>query len=246
MSDQPKGVRIYSEKEVGDILERATELRKSEPGATPDSGMTLAELEEVAVEAGIDVGRVRRAALEVDAGADGPTALSRFLGEELTVTRETILPGEVPERAFEDLLEVLQSAVPDHGQPSLVGRTLAWQGGGADGTRKLRVVVSARDGHTTVLVEENLSQMAGGIFGGLGGGVGLGMGMGFGLPLGLSLGSVAATVAIPVAWLGLTYFGVRRVYQAIVRRRKRAVDGLFARLVEAAQDAIAETTLGSG
>lgn len=239
MSDQPKGVRVYSEKEVGEILERATELRESEAGATPDSGMTLAELEEVAVEAGIDVGRVRRAALEVDAGAGGPTAWSRFLGEELTVTRETILPGEVPERAFEGLLEALRSAVPDHGQPSLVGRTLTWQGGGG-GTRTSRVVVSARDGHTTVLVEENLTQMAGGIFGGLGGGVGLGMGMGVGLPLGLSLGSAAVTVAIPVAWVALTYFGVRRVYQAVVRGRKRAVDALFARLVEAAQDAIAE------
>lgn len=246
MSEPARPTRTYGEKEVGKILERATELQQTEPTAVSSGGMTLAELEEVAAEAGIDVRRVRRAAMEFDAGVGASDAWAGFLGAELTVVRETIVPGEVPERRFEDLLSVLQSTVRDHGHPSLVGRTLTWQAGGSESARKLRVVVSSRGGETTLRVEENLSQMAGGLFGGIGGGVGVGVGIGFGLPLGLSVGSAVAMAAFPVAWLGLTYVGVRTLYRTLVRRRRGFVDELFGRLLETAQDAISETTLEAG
>ena len=237
MSDQPHAARKYGEKEIGKILERATELQKTEPGHSTGGGMTLAELEEVATEAGIDVHHLRRAALELDGGVGESTAWSTFLGAELSVTRETSLPGEVPEGRFEDLLGVLQATVRDSGHPSLLGKTLTWQGGSPDNTRKLRVLLSARGGRTTLRGEENLSQLAGGLFGGIGGGVGAGIGFGVGVPLGVALGSAAAVV-FPVAWLGITYLGVRKLYESIVRRRRRVVDELFHRLLEAASDAV--------
>lgn len=133
MSEQEKAIRRYSEAEIAKILERATELQGSEPGMSSGAGMTLSELEDVAMEAGIDVGLVRRAALEVDTSVESFSAWRAFLGEDLRVRRETTLPAEIPERAFESLLGVVQSNVQGYGQPSLLGRTLTWQGGGADG-----------------------------------------------------------------------------------------------------------------
>jgi hypothetical protein len=53
--------RRFSEEEVGRLLERATEIQRRE-GASADSagGLTLGELEEIALEAGIDPGHLRR------------------------------------------------------------------------------------------------------------------------------------------------------------------------------------------
>ena len=60
--------RLYGEKEIGQILERAAELQHDEPPAPSAGSMTLQELEAIAAEAGIDPAYLRRAALEVDIG----------------------------------------------------------------------------------------------------------------------------------------------------------------------------------
>ena len=61
--------RRYSEKEAGTILRKAAEMQRAEPTATDPSGFSLAELEEVAREAGIDPAVVRSAAAELDVPA---------------------------------------------------------------------------------------------------------------------------------------------------------------------------------
>ena len=60
MMDQPNLPHVYGEQEIGQILKRATELQDQEPTAPSSSGLTLRELEEVAVEAGIDPRFLRR------------------------------------------------------------------------------------------------------------------------------------------------------------------------------------------
>lgn len=243
MSESPTPPRVYNDKEIGKILERATELQRAEPTSSDADGITLAELEEIAVETGIDVRHLRRAAMEIDGDPGRTTLSSRLLGEALTLRCKTRLPGEVPERAFEPLLALVESNVPGRGQASLLGRTLTWQGGGT-GSQVLRIVVSSRNGKTTVLVEENYTQMAGGLFGGLGGGIGLGLGLGVGLPVGISLASPLLAVALPTASIGLTYLGTRALYRKLVGRRRRAVNELFGRLQEATGAAIGEAVPG--
>ena len=65
MADHPKLPRVYGDKEIGQILKRATEFQAREPSAPSSSGLTLQEPEEVAVEAGIDPRFLQRAALEL-------------------------------------------------------------------------------------------------------------------------------------------------------------------------------------
>lgn len=71
MNEPSPPARLYDEKEMRRLLERATELQKEE-GSTPvpGGGLSLAELEEIAGEAGIDPRYLRRAAAElsVDTG----------------------------------------------------------------------------------------------------------------------------------------------------------------------------------
>ncbi|NIN71902.1 MAG: hypothetical protein GTO46_08230 [Gemmatimonadetes bacterium] len=142
--------RRYGEEEVGLILKRAAELQRQEPaGSGEGGGLTLAELEEIAAEAGIDPRHLQRAAQEVDSlavplhgeGAD------RLIGAPLVLKFERSLPGELPEDRFESLLPNIQDAVEGYGQPSLLGRT-------------------------RIRIEERSSQLATQLFGGIVGGVG--------------------------------------------------------------------------
>ena len=160
MTEPSNLTRVYGEQEIGRILKRATELQHSAPSASPAAGVTLAELEEIAAEAGIDPAYLRRAALELDAGVSDSSFWSRVVGDELVLTREVTLPGELSADGFERVLAAIQTHTRLHGQPSLLGRTLTWRAETQSKTRTMQIVVSAREGRTHIRLEENLSVAA--------------------------------------------------------------------------------------
>lgn len=239
--------RVYGEKEIGRILKRATDLQHREPTAPPAAGVTLAELEEIAAEAGIDPTYLRRAALELDSGLRDGGFWTKVVGDELRVVRETVLEGELPPEGFERVVAQIQAQAREHGQPSLLGRTLTWRAETAGKNRSIQIVVTARDGGTRIRVEENLTQMAAGLFAGSTAGFGIGVGMGVGLPIGLEvLGSVLFAVAAPLGMVATSYVAARAIYHGIVARRRRAVDDLFHRVIAEARAAIDTRAVTSG
>ena len=239
--------RIYGEKEVGRMLERATELQQGDaPGIT--SGFTLRELEQIAAEAGIDPVYLRRAAQELDTRSEDSTVWTRIVGDQLMLVREVTLQGELPESGFERIVSTIQTHAREHGQPSLLGRTLTWRAETSNKSRTMQLVVTSRDGETTIRLEEDLTQLAVGVMAGTTAGFGIGVGMGVGLPIGLQLlGSVLFATVVPIAVVGTSFVGARMVYRSMVNRRRRAVDLLFQRTVSAAQAEIeAPPALESG
>ena len=247
MTDPGDRPRLYGETEIGKILQRATELQHEEPSPPSMGGMTLAELEEIAIEAGIDPRHLRRAAMDLDSGATEPHFWDRVVGEQLQLERETVIPGELPESGFERVVSVIQRTANEHGQPSLLGRTLTWRAETPNKTRTIQVVVSARGGETRIRVEERLNQFAGGLFGGTLGGIGGGIGMGFGIGFGLEvLGSALFAVAFPIGVLGLTFMGAREIYRTVVKSRRRKMAALLDAVVREVTDCIAEASLRSG
>lgn len=238
MTDPENLPRLYGDEEIGRILKRATELQHREPTAAP-AGVTLAELEEIAAEAGIDPRYLRRAAMEVEIGTANPTLWTKVAGDELILVREITLPGELAESGFERIVAAIQTSSREHGQPSLLGRTLTWRAETASKTRTIQIVVTCRDGQTHVRAEENLMQMASGLFGGITAGAGLGIGLGVGLPIGIEvLGSALFAAFAPIGAVGISYIAARGIYRAVVKRRRRAVEDLFDRVVGEAQAAI--------
>ena len=207
MSDPKHLPRLYDEAEVGKILDRATAIQRQEPvRASGRTGLSLAELEEIALETGIDPKHLRRAALELDTGEIESTLGTRLSGEQTTLALESTVAGELPDDAFERLVLVIQRVAKEHGQPSLLGRTLTWQAETANKTRTIQVTVSARRGETHVRVEERLHQFAAGLFGGVMGGVGGGVGLGVGIPIGVEvLGSALFATAFPLGIVALSY-----------------------------------------
>jgi len=166
MTDPTNLPRLYGEKEIGKILKRATELQHKEPSAPSAGSMSLQELEDIAAEAGIDPTYLRRAALEIDTGAMELSTWAKFLGEELLLVSEITIPGELRDDGFERIVEVIQRGTREHGQPSLLGRTMTWRAETPNKTRTIQITVNSRDGQTSVRLEENLTQFAGGLFGG--------------------------------------------------------------------------------
>jgi hypothetical protein len=245
MADSPRLPRLYDEKEVGRLLKRATELQREDPvRANPAGGFSLEELEEIAAEAGIDPQHLRRAAAELDTGGGDVEGWEHLLGEKVTLVRQAVVPGELGPTGFERLVPAIQILASEHGQPSLLGRTLTWHSETQSKSRSLQIVVSARNGETHIRAEERLHQMAAGLFAGTTAGFGVGVGIAVGMPVGLQvLGSVLFAAAFPLGTIGLTLVAVRQIYRAVVRRRRSILTGLVEGIAAEAEAAIAEAAL---
>jgi hypothetical protein len=233
----------WGEREVSLILKRALELqeeRRHAPQAlVRTDGASLAELEEMASEVGIEPALVRRAAQELEA-RPRPVEVSRFLGGPRRILFERVLQGEAPQTAIEALVGLLQQSLgPDGGQPSMVGRVFTWtlvRASGRHDGRRLTISVVPRDGTTTIRLEERLD--VGGLFGGLVGGVG---GGGSGVAIGVGVGALHSPLAAVAIWLftaGSAYLGARALYRRVVGKRTEELQRVLARLTEHLQAAI--------
>jgi hypothetical protein len=241
VTERSRSLRLYDEKEVARILERATELQSEGPAGAPGSrsGMSLEELESIAKEVGIDPAHLKRAARELDTRTPGDEVATDLLGGPLSLVLERTVAGEMDDSAFEQLVVEIQRHTDSHGLPGLMGKTLSWQSETASKTRTLQVMVSSREGETLIRIEERLHQFASGLFAGTVAGVGGGIGIGVGLPVGLNvLGSALFAVAFPLGVIGLTYMGCKEIYRQVVRKRARRLEDLLEGLTDVVERSI--------
>ena len=144
-----------------------------------------------------------------------PEGWERVTGERLTLMQESVVTGELTEEGFERVVEAIQRTAQEHGQPSLLGRTLTWQAETAGKTRTIQATVTSRDGQTYMRVVERLHQMASGLFAGTVAGAGVGLGMAAGVPLAINvLGSGLLAFAFPDGQCGPHAHGVPGDLQA--------------------------------
>jgi hypothetical protein len=229
--------RRFDDEQVSLILRRAAELQEEQgAGDRASSGMTLADLEEVAREAGLDPALVRRAAAEVgDGGGARTPALggSPFLGAPTMLRAERIVDGELPTAEFEAVLDEIRREFNDVGIVSALGRTRTG--------RQISVTVVARGGTTGIRIEESTGGLAGGLFGGLMGGLG---GGGTGIAVGIGIGAFHSLPIAAVIWgtlLGGSYVLARTIFTSLSRRRAAALTGLADRLAELTEGAVVAT-----
>ena len=227
--------RRYGDTEVSRLLKYATELQQSdegrEAGGHEGGGMTLATLQEVAAEAGIEPRYVQLAAARIDRAEPAGLA-SSLAGTPLLVRGERIVPGELREENFEQIVTEIQMAIDVPGNASMIGRTLTWRSVTSEHqTRSLQVTVASRNGETRIQAEERLHGQAGVLHGGVVGGAGMGVGFGVGFGVGLgALGSAFFAGAFPVTLIGGLYLAMRQVMKSIGRKRRAEVDELVDRI----------------
>ena len=203
--------RRFDDREVGLIFKGAADAEQRASAARAAGGLTLPELERVAVEAGLDPAMVRRAASELDAShAHGAGDRWRGGPRALTIARE--IDGEVavdaPGAADALLAAVRRARDVGMGTATTLGRTFTWRGQ-LDGAQTDVSVVPAQ-GRTTVEVRVALDGVSQGTFASwfvaAGGGGGF---LAFALLVNL-LGMLALLPAAAVAGAG--YVVARRRY----------------------------------
>jgi hypothetical protein len=231
----PSASRRFNEKEVALIIKRASELQQTETTAESSTGMSLAELEQVAREAGLDPELVRRAATDLDTRVTDQTP-NPFLGAPTALRLDRTIDGEVPADEFEQLVLEIQRQLGQVGSAATIGRSLQWTVQSADrrrvSTRTMQVTISPRNGRTTIRIEERLGGLAGGLFGGLMGGLGGGTG---GLAAGIGLGVLHSGPAFAAIWasvIGGSYLLARTIYGRLARSRGEELQRLMSRLAE--------------
>ncbi|MGI9175712.1 MAG: hypothetical protein ACR2GR_10390 [Rhodothermales bacterium] len=131
--------RTYTEQEVAALLKRAAALQAQAARRTERSpGLTLAELEAVAAETGLDPALLRQAAEELD--EPGRPLLDRRAGTTAThVSVERHVPGALTPEAWEDVVAELRHrfdtdlgkmwGMPQYGVSATeqIGRTMEWK-----------------------------------------------------------------------------------------------------------------------
>ena len=220
--------RRYSDDEVSEILKHATDLQAEESPQrhSEGTGMTLAEIQEIAAEVGIDPRHLQQAAARIDRPKTAGF-WAKVAGGPAVVSVERVVPGELSEADFARIVPEIQRVSLGHGNATLVGSTLTWSSETTQRQRTAQVTVASQDGETLIRAEESLHGMMGGLFGGLVGGGGVGLGVGVGLPIGIeAIGSAFFAVAFPLATVSLFYGVARTIVKSITQKRRRALEEL--------------------
>ncbi len=241
MADATRNERKFSEEEVALIIKRATELQQTEQvEQEPSTALSLSQVEQIAKEAGIDPLLVRRAAQ----GIDRPSTVNRpspWIGAPTRLVFERVVDGEISVQDFEPLVNELRRTFGENGVPSVLGRTLAWTSTGTGARRRstgrqIDVSVISRGGLTTIRVEEELRNIAGGLFGGLVGGGGGGT---TGITIGIGIGLLHSPELAALLWVAVAggfYALARAIFGSIAIKRERELSGLISRLEDQVND----------
>jgi hypothetical protein len=167
----------------------------------------------------------------VAAALDGPPAappdapvepprgrFEAFFGAPRRLRLDSAVRGEVGPEAHEDVITEVRRVLGEPGQFEQLGRTLVWRHQVPKGGRDVTVTVAARDGRTTVEIEERLGTYLGALWGGLGGGLGI--------------NALVQTFVHGLVWklywlppLGVTFFALlwlllRTIFVGVARRRR--------------------------
>lgn len=153
VTDTPIGERLFTDEEVRAILKRAVGKGPPSRTAAPREGLSLADLQAIGREVGIDPARLEHAAMAV---AHGETAWSdRLLGTPRVVHVERSVEGEFDPEATPEVLALIRRVMGHHGEVSEVRGSLEWRAT-SDAADRL-VTLSSRDGTTTISASADLS-----------------------------------------------------------------------------------------
>lgn len=159
-----------------------------------------------------------------------------WIGGHAAIAYEARVQGEMPERDFDLLVDIIRRSLNDNGVVSVVGRSLNWTS--ADSKRKVQISVFVRDGRTNIYVGERLKDLIGALYGGIIGGGGGGT---MGPIMGITVGALEMPILIAPMLLttALSAFGIARyTLQRMTRSRSRVLEELTQRLAETARDSI--------
>ena len=121
--------RRYSEDEVAEIFDRATETKGGSAPGGGSTGLTLHELQEIGDEVGIPKDVIAHAAAELDRPAPDTSARRTFLGTTIGVGRSVELPRRLTEDEWNRLVVDLRMTFDAKGKIRSEGAFRQWTNG---------------------------------------------------------------------------------------------------------------------
>ena len=155
--------RTYNEKQIGALIQRATELHEEATGAS-ERGLSLAEIEHIAAELGLPPEYMRAAALELDGREPSDSAFSLF-GAPFVIKQARVIDGTMTPEQWEQVVMELRAFTGNSGHIDEVGNAREWMhytGEGPNGInfQKTRVAIRPADGRTSIQIRKHYGGMA--------------------------------------------------------------------------------------
>ena len=216
------------EKNARELVNRAAELQAKDENV--DGAMSLGGVQQVAAEVGIEPHYVDRA-LRSSEPAVQPQKVNRFLAGPRTLQLERTVDGEIPESDYWELVEIITATLQNIGVTSSMVPAISWRSSNPAGGRDVHISITPRGGKTRIRIQENLSNMAGGLYGGIMGGVGGGAG---GAMFGVTMSAGLPIVAL-AGWgtvIFASYLGARKIFTSQVRKKTGELEDLLDELAD--------------
>jgi hypothetical protein len=159
-----RGQRRYSDQEFALILRTASETESGPAPASPQRGLTLAEIQDVAMEVGIDPNRVARAAALLPSSKRG--ALIRVVGGSPRLRLEHTVPAELSPADLGRIVDAARRVLDTQGETREVLGGLEWKAGTS--TFAPAVSVTPREGETVLQASTDGTEAMVGFYGGVG------------------------------------------------------------------------------
>ena len=254
---------LLSDTEAQEIWSRAADLqaltgieprpaplvgrRDSTKDAARTSGYRAGDVRDAAVEAGISAKYVDHVFEEhgltpTSPLAERPLALvdkskpeSLLAGGHTHLEYEVVVDGEMSERDYDLLADIIRHETSESGQVAALGRSFTWQTHPAK--RNLQVSVLSRGGKTTIRVSETMKAIAGALFGGIMGGLGGGS-MGVWIVLGARMHDPLFTLLGWAGTVALSFLTARGFFGMATRKRQRELEALAEQLAAQARESI--------
>ena len=224
MSEEPK----YTDSQFALIMRKASELQERPGRVVAGQGLSLAEIQAIAAEVGLDPAEVARAAALVPRTNEG--ALVRLSGGPSVYWLEYSTKGEVPREDLGKLVDAIRQGATHQGLVSEILGSLEWKNVGE--VSQIHVAVVSRDGQTSVRIFAQSSALAVMIFliPGLFGLIGIGIATAVIGPT-----TIVGILPIVAAGLGGPFLIARAGWQATtsaLRRRLQRLMGALSTAVE--------------
>ena len=155
--------RSYNEKQIGALIQRATELHEEAMGAS-ERGLSLEEIEHIAAELGLPPEYMRTAALELEHRVRSDRAFSLF-GGPFVINQARVVDETMTEEQWEQVVMELRAFTGKKGHVDEVGPAREWIhaiGEGDEGFNfvKTRVAIRPGDGQTSIQIRKHYGGIA--------------------------------------------------------------------------------------
>ncbi len=145
--------RSFNEKEIGPLIQRATELHEVAMGKSERS-LSLKEIESIAAELGLPPEYVRTAALELAGQRDADTRTNLW-GGPFVVDQTRVVDETMSEEQWGEIVLELRSSAGGAGHVSEIGKArewFRWVGEGDGGFNLAKTRVSVRPGNEETII----------------------------------------------------------------------------------------------